>query len=45
MISFQKQPVRDIKKRNLEFSNLPIHKFKVLQNVFKMKKQDLNIFF
>ena len=26
------------KKRNHEFSNSPIHEFKVLQNVFKMKQ-------
>ena len=33
-----------IKKRNHEFSNSPIHEFKVLQNVFKMKKQGLECF-
>ena len=32
-------PVRDIKKRIFQFSNYPIHEFKVLQNVFKIKKQ------
>ena len=28
-----------------EFSNSPIHKFKVLQNVFKIKKTSLKMFF
>ena len=32
------------KKRNHEFSNSPIHEFKVLQNVSKMKKQGLKCF-
>ena len=31
-------PVSDIKKRIIQFSNPPIHEFKVLQNVFKIKK-------
>ena len=28
-----------------EFSNSPIHEFKVLQNVFKIKKTRLKMFF
>ena len=36
-------PVRDIKKRNHEFSDSPIREFKVLQNVFKMKKKGLKV--
>ena len=36
--------VRDIKNRILQFSNSPILEFKVLQNVFKIKKQGLKCF-
>ena len=41
----EKCPVRDIKNRILEFSNCPILKLKVLQNVFKIKKARLKVFF
>ena len=38
------EAVREMKKRNHKFSNSPIHEFKVLQNVFKRKKQGLECF-
>ena len=37
-------PICDIKKRNRKFFNPPIHEFKVLQNVLKIKKEGLKSF-